>query len=608
MKASNDILRDSLLMRLTTFFIYFAIATSAAAAAESRGKNTPGIIKGHVIETPGRNPVTSFTVSILRLSRDYEEPSDDKLFQSAEGLLEFDNLDKDALYIFCVKAPSFSPHIHDPMRPSTSSHTSETLIELKKAKVIRGLLCDSQTSRPIAGAKVSYHNWDPPHGPVDPFCDCNNQTVTTGEDGRFQVFDGPCTSEFTVEAPGYSPDAKEFFSKTADGVLESVTLLARKKAALRGTIAFEGVPIAGAEVHLMAVSKKYGVTRTVTDKKGDFFIDDIYPDAHVIYAIVQREAIVHGIERPIEIMPGVANIFNLDVAGSGSCKLSGQLFMDHQPLPPKSDVNIGLRYGEWSYSIKGPGDALPSYRFAGLQEGQHIIEISIGLPNHRQVFRRDTIEVKGGVVRSYDLSSRLIKARLIFDRIPAGWPSLEKANVNFVNCQPSAIELPEDYHNYAYVDNNKGLLTCDEPLHGAWTLRIHSKSFIENNWIEIRHSEMLALNNFQSDQDLGDIHVAPYYTGALVGTIKDDASSLVCSMQVFIKRISPSEPEGRHPPEIIYNGNGGFSFFGLREGEYEIHLQKTELPYGVYGRHDTRVLNERVWIQGLVRHEFVFKQ
>ncbi len=208
-----------------------------------------------------------------------------------------------------------SPASRPQVQPGT---TTEVSIPLQRAALVKGVIQEDPSGRPIAGAGVYFHR------------DLGDRLARSDAEGRFsdylvpgRVFTNPVELPRGYYNPSTTGDPQSLPEGTAELTLKPIEV--RRGAELQGRILdAEGKPVPGAGVsgHLELAQETYGgFVGAVTDRQGRFRITGLPPNATVQLAATCGEATTAA---PVSI-PSSKETIDLTIRPENAVALFGRV-------------------------------------------------------------------------------------------------------------------------------------------------------------------------------------------------------------------------------------------------------------------------------------------
>lgn len=343
-----------------------------------------GTIRGRVVDKNTDKPLEAFTV---RVAGGYLDPSfraAGQAFSGNDGTFEITDLKKDETYTLLVESKGYTGHVEKRVVARGAGSGTELTIELSEGLLMRGVLLDAGSNRPIAGATVFY-GMLPGAGEhvfwnqlADGGHSGNVQTTAraiTGVDGRF---------EFNVE-----DEHQVLWIMTRAHKRTMLTEADRRKylregefviplsagARLGGRVLLDGKPQPNAEIRLGMIQGQNGATIEFgpirSDGRGVYAVDHLETGRYVLSG-PNRQMGSFGYfvyRRKIDVKEDAQNEFDLG-GNLGGSMLSGAVLNNGSPAP-NCIIRLTPMF-EWVYeSISGNSDQAGIFAIDGLQPGKY---------------------------------------------------------------------------------------------------------------------------------------------------------------------------------------------------------------------------------------------
>lgn len=265
---------------------------------------------------------------------------------------------------------------------ATQKERAKQVIASMLKHPVNGVVFDSQTRKPIAGATIAYQlrkmqprekeGLTDVHNAGTSYAESDIYNAVSDAEGRFVMGGGNYEITLTAAATGYVQTQlipERFPKPNSLGQIE--VSLDPGGARIEGVYTVGGVAQPFIRIHLGTINNWDAWRRTVTDEDGRFTFESLMPREYAVYADNQH-SITHRemrVQRRVKVGPGESATCALgEEIGSGA--LVGRLLDNNVPSPGET-VTLVPSF-EWDYgAFHTMTDQHGRYHFEGLRDGEY---------------------------------------------------------------------------------------------------------------------------------------------------------------------------------------------------------------------------------------------
>ncbi|MBL7644951.1 MAG: sigma-70 family RNA polymerase sigma factor [Candidatus Hydrogenedentes bacterium] len=354
--------------------------------------NLPSI-KGRVINTVTREPVTSFRITTLIGQSRAPGFTDEDAFElsnnwdkqeSPDGAFTIQARGYGNVRV-AVAAPGYITAVKSLSDTLPGAEVEDVEVALEPARPLNGIVVD-EAGLPISGAQIFFGY--PMYPGRDTHFTSNWEGISqTNDEGEFTLTEYPPT----LSAVSAFHDDFALGWTTAKGT-SPLRIVLEKGTVIEGTVTFDGAPLENKRAHINLETEGAGIKITFGGEGGAYKMDRVPAGSFVLSAGFHEGGLRRCIRRAVIVERGQTIQQDLNFDGTGSSYIEGVLQLDGQPQP-ESLIRATL--------VSGNGDTL-LFQTSARGDGTFLLG---PIPAGDYDFGAEWLQLQDGSYRSPDLET-----------------------------------------------------------------------------------------------------------------------------------------------------------------------------------------------------------